>query len=329
MIIKNYELNKNKLANKKFYLFYGENDGYKNQIIDEIILNKGKYKATKYDENEVLENYENFLENLLNKSFFEEEKIIIIYRVTDKLINLAEELIERKITDTTIVFVSETLQKKSKIRSLFEKDKNLICVPFYQDNNKTLFILANNFFKIKKIKISQETINLLVERSLGERKNLLIELNKIENFSKDKTSISYEEIFKLTNIVGNYSASELVDNCLSKKIKKTATILNENNYTQEDCIFVLRTFLYRCKRLLKIKEILLTNNNVELAISEYKPPIFWKEKDTIKFQNTYWSIRAIKKIIREIYELEILIKKNTANSLNILSDFILNKASES
>ncbi len=329
MIIKNYELSKNNLVNKNFFLFYGENEGYKNEIIDEIILNKKKIKAIKYDENEILDNYENFLENLLNKSFFEEEKKIIIYRVTDKLINLVNELIERKITDTTIIFISEILQKKSRIRNLFEKDKDLICVPFYQDNNKTLFILANNFFKIKKLKVSQETINLLVDRSLGERKNLLIELNKIESFSKDKVSVSYEEVLKLTKIAENYSASELVDNCLSKKIKKTVSILNENNYTHEDCIFILRTFLFKSKRLLKIKEILSTNNNIELAISEYKPPVFWKEKDTIKNQNSYWTVNSIKNLIREVYELEILIKKNTANSLNMLYDFILNKAIKS
>ena len=328
MIIKNYEFNKNKIINKKFFLFYGENEGYKNQIIDEIILNNNKIKAIKYDENEIIENYENFIENLLNKSFFEEEKKIIIYRTTDKLLNLVKDLIDRKISDIIIIFIAEVLQKKSKIRNLFEKEKELICVPFYQDNNKTLSYIANNFFKLKNIKISQETINLLVDRSMGERKNLLIELNKIENFSIYKKTVSYEEILKLTNIAENYSTSELVDNCLAKKINKTINILNENNYSHEDCILILRTLLFKCKRLLKIKEILSANNNIESAISKYKPPIFWKEKETIKNQNICWSSSSIKNLISEIYELEILIKKNTSNSLNILSDFILNKANQ-
>tara|TARA_Y100000590_G_scaffold186528_1_gene212532 strand:+ start:915 stop:1904 length:990 start_codon:yes stop_codon:yes gene_type:complete len=328
MIIKNYELSKNNIIDKKIFLFYGENEGHKNQIIEEIILNNNKFKAVKYEESEILANYEKFLESLLTKSFFEEEKKIIIYRTTDKLVNLAKELIERKISDSTIIFVSEILQKKSKIRNLFEKEKDLICVPFYQDNNKTLSIIANNFLKLKKIRTSQEIINLLVDRSMGERKNLLLELNKIENYSKDKKNISYEEILKLTNIAENYSTSELVDNCLSKKIHKTVNILNENNYSHEDCILILRTLLFKCKRLLKIKEILSINNNIEFAISEYKPPIFWKEKETIKSQNICWSINSIKNLIGEIYELEILIKKNTANSINILSDFILNKANQ-
>ena len=326
MILKNYELNKSNIIDKRFFLFHGENEGHKNQIIEEIILKNSKFKTIKYDESEILENYEEFLESLLNKSFFEEEKKIIIYRTTDKLVDLVEELIEKKIHDTTIIFVSEILQKKSKIRSLFEKEKGLICVPFYLDNNKTLSIIANNFFKLKKIRVSQAIINLLIDRSMGERKNLLIELNKIENFSKDKKTISYEEIFHLVKIAENYSASELVDNCLSKKINKTATILNENNYSHEDCILILRTLLHKCKRLLKIKKILLKNDDVEFAISEYKPPIFWKEKDTIKNQNICWSLNSIKNLIDEIYELEILIKKNTSGSLNILSDFILNKA---
>ena len=330
MIIKNYELRKDNILNKNFFLFYGENEGYKNQIIEKIILDNKKLKVTKYDESEILENYEQFVENLLNKSFFEEEKKIIIYRTTDKLTNLVKELIDRKIYDSTIIFVSEVLQKKSKIRNLFEKEKNLICVPFYHDNDKTLSLIAYDFFKTKKIKISQEIINILVHRSMGERKNLLIELNKIENFSKDKKIISYDEILKLTKIAENYSTSELIDNCLSKKIHKTVSIINENNYSHEDCILILRALLFKCKRLLKIKEILLiNNNNIEFAISEYKPPIFWKEKETIKNQNTCWSLNSIKNLINEIYELEILIKKNAINSLNILSDFILNKANQS
>ena len=115
-----------------------------------------------------------------------------------------------------------------------------------------------------------------------------------------------------------------------KKIHKTVSIINENNYSHEDCILILRALLFKCKRLLKIKEILLiNNNNIEFAISEYKPPIFWKEKESIKNQNTCWSLNSIRNLINEIYELEILIKKNTTNSLNILSDFILNKANQS
>tara|TARA_Y100000590_G_scaffold258722_1_gene290371 strand:- start:2236 stop:3225 length:990 start_codon:yes stop_codon:yes gene_type:complete len=328
MIIKNYELTKNNILNNKIFLLYGENEGYKNQIINDVILNNNKFDVTKYDESEILENYEEFIQNLLNKSFFENEKKIIINRVTDKSINFVEELIQRKIYDNTIIFVSEILQKKSKIRNIFEKEKELVCVPFYLDNNKTLSIIANNFFKEKKIKVSQEIINLIVDRSMGERKNLFIELNKIENYSKDKKSISYEEILKLTNIAENYSTSELIDNCLSKKINKTVSILNENNYSHEDCILILRTLLFKCKRLLKIKNNLTKNNNIESAISEYKPPIFWKEKETIKTQNICWSTNSIKILISETYKLEVLVKKNTSNSLNIISDFLLNKANK-
>ena len=326
MIIKNFDLNKKNIINNKLFLFHGENEGYKNQIIKELFLENNEYKKMQYDEAEIIENYEKFIEDQINQSLFEEKKIIIIYRSSDKLIRLVEELTSRKLNDNIIILISEILQKKSKIRNFFEKEKNLVCVPFYQDTNKTLSTIANNFFKDKKIKVSQQIINILADRSLGDRKNLSIELNKIESYCSDKKSISYDEILKLTNLSENYSAVELVDSCLSKNINRTIYILNENNYSHEDCILILRTFLYRCKRLLKIKEIISESKDIEFAISEFRPPIFWKEKETIKIQNFCWTTKTIQNLISEIYQLEVSIKKNVINSLNILSDFILNKA---
>ena len=186
MIIKTFELQKLKATKAKNFLFYGENDGYKNQIINEYFLKKFKKNVNKYDENEVINNYDSFISNLLNKSFFEENKLIIISRCSEKIFNLAEEIINKDIQDIILIINSGALDKKSKIRILFEKNKDTVCIPFYADDTKTLSILAYNFFKNKKILVSQETINLLVERCRGSRKSLDTELTKIEYFSNNK-----------------------------------------------------------------------------------------------------------------------------------------------
>ena len=326
MIIKTYEYQKITKINQKIFLFYGENNGYKNQIIQTIFLSKFKGNIERYEENEILNNFDNFISSLTNKSFFEELKLVLISRVTEKIIKLINEISERKINDVNIVLNADILEKKSKLRLIFEKDKNLICMPFYKDDNRTLGGLASNFFKKKEISISQEAINLIVERSSGDRMNLENELNKISNFLINKKKANVEEIFKLTNLAENYGISELADNCLSKNIRKINKIFNENVFSTDDCILIIRTLLSKSKRLLEIKKIDSLNKSLDEIISNYRPPIFWKDKEIVKNQISKWNLKDSEKLISKIYETELNIKKNYTNSLNIVSDFIFNTA---
>ncbi len=329
MIVKNYELNKINMENYNLFLFYGENEGHKNEIIGKLYSKLANYKKIKYEENEILENLENFISEILNKSLFEEKKFIIVNRVSDKLISLINQIITKEIIDCKIILVSETLQKKSKLRMSFEKEKKLVCIPFYNDNNVTLFSLAKNFLKDKKIQISQETLNLIVERSSGDRINLYNELIKIETFCENRKNITYDDILKLTNLADDYSISEIIDNCLAKNLRKIVTILNENNFAPEDCIIILRTFLYKSKRLLKLINDYEITNDIEKSVNSYRPLIFWKEKEILKNQIKKWSKNEVMGLIGEIYEIEVLVKKHTNNSLNIVCDFILNKSKTS
>ena len=326
MIIKAFEYQKIKKIKNNIFLFYGENEGYKNQVIKDIFINNSKGNIERFEESEILNNFETFISSLINKSFFDESKLILVSRVSEKIIKLVHELIDRKINDVTILLNTSVLDKKSKIRSIFEKDKNLICVPFYKDDTKTLLQLANNYFKINKISISQEIVNLIVERSSGDRINLDNELNKISLFLLDKENINIDDVIKLTNLAENYSISELADNCLSKNIRKINKIFNENVFSVDDCILIVRTLLLKSKRLLEIKKINNTNNNLEKIISNYKPPIFWKDKEIVKSQALKWSLSDAEKLIYKIHNIELMIKKNYYSSLNIVSDFILNTA---
>jgi len=326
MIIKAYECQKIKGLKNNFYLFYGENEGYKNQVIKDIFVENHKENIERFDESEILNNFESFISSQINKSFFDESKLILISRVSEKIIKLINELLDRKINDITIVLNSSNLDKKSKLRSIFEKDKNLICVPFYKDDNRTLMQLANNFFKNNKISISQEIVNLIVERSSGDRINLNNELDKISLFLLNKEKISIDDVIKLTNLAENYSISELADNCLSKNIKKINKIFNENVFSVDDCILIVRTLLLKSKRLLEIKKMNNSNKNMEQIISSYKPPIFWKDKEIVRNQASKWSQKEAEKLIYRIHEIELMVKKNYYNSLNIVSDFILNAA---
>jgi len=325
MIVKSFEINKINNSHKIF-LFYGENEGHKNEIIEDKFKKKYTNSIYVYEENEILKNQENFFNEILSKSFFEKEKLIIINRTTDKIKNLIDEVIEKKIDDIIIILNSNSLEKKSKLRILFEKNKDLMCVPFYADNNQTLNSIINFFFREKKISISQQLINVLIERSRGDRKNLRNELQKIESFALNKKSINFQEIIKLTNLADNYSASELIDHCLAKNTKKTVTILNENNYSDEDNMIIIKTLLNKLKRLLKIHDLIDEKSNIDQAVSSFKPPIFWKDKPIVTQQLKSWGKKELKDLIFESNSVELLIKKNSAIAKNILSDFIINNS---
>ena len=326
MIIKSYELSKIDLKIKRYFLLFGVNEGHKKQIIGEKFKKFYSQNTYIYEESEVLNNQENFFNNILSKSFFENEKLIIINRVSDKIKNIIEELIEKNVEDLVVVLNASILEKKSKIRSLFEKNKNTICVPFYEDNNQTLSTIIANFFREKKIPISQQAINLIVQRSRGDRQNLSNEMEKIKSFIKNKNKINIEDLLKLTNLAENYSVSELIDCCLSKNKKRTVNILSENNYSLDDCILIIRTFLIKSKKLLKLCREYKSSKDVEAVISSAKPPIFWKDKEITKQQIKIWPYNKIENLIYEISDTELLIKKNNYNSFNILSDFIIEQA---
>ena len=327
MIIKSFEINKINFDQNKLVLFYGKNEGFKNEATNNLI--KDKDEITKYEEKEVLENINDFIESILSKSLFESEKIIIIKRVTDKILKIIDEIDSKNIEDIKIILNADNLEKKSKLRSLFEKNKKYICVPFYPDTDQTLSKLTFNFLKKKNISISQSNINLIVNKCNGDRETLLNELNKIEYFSKNGKKITAENIAKLTNLIENYGISELIDNCLAKNKKKIVNILNENNFNNEDCILITRTFLNKAKKILKLSSEFQNNKNIDLTISSAKPPIFWKDKEITKQQIYKWTPENIKQLIYKLSEIELLIKKNINNSINLITDFILYQASSS
>ena len=326
MILKSFELNKIKFENYNFYLFYGDNEGFKEEIIKSFFEKQYQGNVYRYDEKEVLDNVDSFYNSILTKSFFDNKKLIIINRVSDKIRVIVEELIEKKTEDIQFILNSKNLEKKSILRKFFEKEKSIICVPFYGDNNQTLNSIVSQFFRNKKIPISQQLINVLTERSRGDRKNLNNELQKIENYSLNKKTLNLQEIIKLSNLADNYSASELIDHSLAKNTRKTVAIFNENNYSDEDNIIIIRTLLAKLKRLLKIHELIDEKGNIDEAISSLKPPIFWKDKPVVTQQLKAWGKRELKDLIYTSNDIELLIKKNSTIGKNILSDFIINNS---
>ena len=323
MLIKVNELKRFKKDSINFYLFHGPNTGLIEETINKLFKPIFSKNVISYDETELLNNINLFKEEIFNKSFFDNEKFIIINRASNKILDVIEELIESKITDLKIIIKASALDKKSKLRNYFEKNKSTVITAFYEDNYQSLLQMVQNIFKEKNINVSNEIINLIIERSKGNRINITNELEKILSFSKINKNIRLEDVLKLTNLSENYNISELVDQNLSKNKKKTINILNENNLNTEENILILRTFLNKLKKLKNLKINLEKNKNIEQVLSSTKPPIFWKDKEIVKQQLKTLSLTEIKYLIHKVNDLELEIKKNNQISDQILNNFIL------
>ena len=321
MILRYYEINKVDLTKNNIILLYGKNEGAKNEAINSLV--KDKSDTFRYDQNEVLEKQNILFEDIYNQSLFEEKRTIIIKRVNDKFLKIIEEIDLNKISNTKIILESENLEKKSKLRSKFEKDKNFICVAFYPDTDQTLIKIAIENLKQKKISLSTSLINIVVNQCNGDREILYNQIKKIEMYSKNGKKINEEKLSKLINLNDNQDITELVNYYLIRNKKKITSILNENNFTNEDCVAILRVFMNKIKRLLILANSYKNNNNIELTISSAKPPIFWKEKEITKQQIIKWKPENIKELIYSLNELEHILKKNINNSIYLMTNFIL------
>jgi len=326
MILKFYELSKINILKQNFFLFYGNNEGLKKEEILKLNL-KSKKKLFKFEEKQILENPENFFNDIYSGSLFENEKFIVINHATEKILKIIETLLEKKMMDVCILVNAGQLEKKSKLRSTFEKNKELTAVGFYPDNNETLLKLTQNFIRERKISLSQMNINFIVNKCNGSREFLNNELEKVELFSKSKKNITLDDLIKLINLSEDFSISELVDYCLAKNQKKTFNIINENNFGNDDSIIIIRTFLSKLKRILILSENYHLNKNIDKTIGEARPPIFWKDKEIVKKQITNWSTENLKNLIIQINKIELQIKRNSNNALNMILDFIIEKSS--
>ena len=327
MIIKNYQLNKKDLNKVNYFLFYGRNEGYKTEKIYELLKDISKENIFIYDEKLILDNQTNFFNQILNKSLFDEEKFIIIQKGSDKLLKIVEEVVAKHIEGISLIINSGQLDKKSKLRSFFEKDQNLICVAFYEDTYEILFNIASNFFKKNNISISSSNINLIINKCGKDRAILNNELNKIKIFSLNDKKINTENLLKLTNLIENHSINELIDCCLAKNKVKTINVLNDNNFDSNDTIVIIRTFLLKAKRILKLCEDYKITKNLNKTIINYKPPIFWKEKEIVQQQIIKWTPVKLKNLIYRLNNIELQIKKNMKNSVLVITDFILDQSS--
>ena len=327
MILKSYEIQKNKsnLSKYNFFLLYGENFGLKKDIKEYIeieIKKKDKHiEISSLYENDILNNEENFFNSIFSGSLFSEKKIIIIHESTDKIINSVTNIYNKYVENVYLIFFSDVLEKKSKLRNFFEINKKTICVPCYLDSEKDLEIIAQLELKKSSISLSREAINLLIEKSNSDRNNLKNEIEKIKSYALNKKRIEFDEIKSLINFSGDHKSDILVNECLCGNILQYKKIVSEIYINTINQVYLLRILSNKIQRLLKIKEKENKLNNLDKLINSSTPTIFWKEKPLVKKQLSIWNRNDLNKLINEINNTELLCKKNPEISKVIFFNF--------
>ena len=317
MIFKSYliEQNLSTLNKYKMFLFYGENEGLKKELKDNIKkINKDK-ETISFFQDEIIKNNNILVNEVINKSLFDKQKVIFIDQVNDKILDILE-IVSDSIDEERIFIFASILDKKSKLRSFFEKSKNYGICPCYQDNEITIKKIItkqlNNY-----LGLSPQVINIISENSGLERDKLNNELEKIKCCFKDK-KINLEELNSLLNIKTNEDFNKLKDEALNGNKISTNRLLADTSFEPENNIFYLNSINQRINKLYEIEELKKQNSNIEILISSLKPPVFWKDKPMLVSQTKKWNKKKLQTLLKKTYETEIEIKSNSVIRKDLL-----------
>ena len=329
MILKSYIVEQNTaiLNDYQATLLYGENSGLKEDIKLKIKDQNKKAEIFFFFEEEILKNKNILYENFANDSLFSEEKIFFLEQATDKILEQILEVLEKKNEKIKIYIFSEILDKKSKLRNLFEKDKRVAIFPCYEDTEKTLInYIVKELAGFKGL--TGEIINLIITNSGSNRKIIQNEIVKIKVFFFNKL-INKNQIIEILNIKNDSGFEEIRDTALIGKKDKINKLLSELNLLSEDSFFYLNSLNYRILKLIEIQKINETYKNYEQALESLKPPIFWKDKPIYLQQLKKWNMAKLNKAANKISNAEILMKKNSIVRNDIvIKDLIISLSEE-
>ena len=308
MIYKSYLIEQNiNLIKENLVLFYGENLGLKNDFKEKIKLDYKNKEIINFFQDSILLNEESFFAEVLNVSLFGTKKIFFVEQSNDKIFDIVKS-IEPKIDDQKIFLFADTLEKKSKLRSYFEKSNNTGAIACYLDSEINIKKVIVD--KLKGFRgLSSENINIIVDNCNLDRMKLNNEINKIKTYFKEK-NIERNELEILLNLKVNDNFNILKDEALNGNKIKTNKLLSDTTIDSEKNILYLSLINQRLNKLAEAST-LSGDTNLEDAINIIKPPIFWKDKPVFFFQAKKWNSNKIRKVLNKTYNLEIEFKSNS------------------
>ena len=325
MILKSFIVEKNINLIEKYFisLIYGENIGMKDDIKEQIKQHFKEHEQINLDQNEVIKNHKLLDEQIDNTSLFSKKKIIFINEISDKIKGKISEILENSNPDLKIFLFAQNLEKKSSVRQIFEKEKNIGIIPCYQDNERTLAEYLR-----KKLPdysgLNQQTINFLINNSGLDRKALSYEIDKIKSLFLDK-KIKFEKLLEVLNNANNLDFDNIRDACLGAEKENLNKNLGNVILQNEDAYFYLNALSHRIEKLCDLNNQYQKDKNIEKAIDSLRPPIFWKDKPTFYKQIRNWNLKKLEEAKKMLFDTEILIKTRVnSNNNTLIKNLIVN-----
>ncbi len=317
MIYKSYLIEKNfkSLDKHKLTLFYGENNGLKTDFKELIKTNNQEIEILNMHQDEIISNNNILFDEIINKSLFGDKKIIVIEKAGEKILKIIEDIID-KIDDTKIYIFTDSLEKKSKLRSYFEKSKELGICACYNDNEITIRKIIEK--KLSKHKgLTTEIINLIINNTNLNRDKVNNEVEKINSYFHKK-NLDINELDILLNARISDDFNLLKDEALNGNKINTNKLLSDTVFETENNVMYLNIINQRIRRLVEINNFKEQDKNVEKIIESLRPPIFWKDKPNVINQSKKWSKEKVTKILKKTYQTEIELKSNSTIRKDLL-----------
>jgi DNA polymerase-3 subunit delta len=317
MIFKSYILEQNiqPTNNQKIFLFYGENQGLKKEFKKKLRIQNKNQEILNLFQDEIIKNKNILINEVNNKSLFNEKKIIFINQVNDKILDIVDEVI-KNIQDERIFLFSDILEKKSKLRNYFEKSKSCGITACYQDNEITIRKIIMEKLNGYQGLTSQVT-NLIIQNTGLDRNKVNNEIDKIISCFKDK-KIDPNKIDLLLNIRTSDDFNLLKDQALNGNKINTNRLLADTVFEVENNIYYLSSINQRINKLNEIENMKQENSNIESLISNLKPAVFWKDKPILIEQSKKWNKEKLQTALKKTYNTEIEIKSNSSIRKDLL-----------
>ena len=317
MIFKSYILEQNikSINNQKLFLFYGENQGLKKDLKEKLKIEYKNQEILNLLQDEIIKNKSILANEINNKSLFNEKKVIFINQVNDKILDIIEEVAEN-IQDERIFLFSDILDKKSKLRNYFEKSKSCGITACYKDNEiiirKIIMMKLNGYQGL-----TSEVTNLIIQNTGLDRNKVTNEIDKIVSCFKNK-KIDIKMLDSLLNVRTSDDFNQLKDEALNGNKINTNRLLADTIFEEENDIYYLNSINQRINKLNEIENMKKENSNIELIVSNLKPPVFWKDKPILIEQSKKWDKEKIRLALKKTYNTEIKIKSSSSIKKNLL-----------
>ena len=327
MIIKSSEIKKN-IFKYKCIILHGENLSLKKEIEDELLIDykKNGYSTKIYREEELKKNPD-IINFIFSENLFDEKEVFVIKDISDKITNFINED-NLKSFGKNLILISKYLKKGSKIRSFFEKSKLCATAACYEDDDTQIQSLLKTKLYENGIKINNNTIQkLLMDKNLN-RNDINEAIKKLSIIKTEANAIGDDilfDIFNATNTYDNFEIANIVISGNSKKLNKALNdIYNASGYYNE----LIPAIRFKVKKLIEILEYNEDETDISKKINNFRPPLFWKEKNEITIQLKKWKKSELMNLLKKIYNVELKCKEHYNISNIIFNKFLLDTCSK-